>query len=82
MHYVYLLRSLANPAQTYTGSTSDLKQRLRQHNAGQSTHTTKYKPWQLTLYFAFSDRTAAERFERYLKSGSGRAFANRHFHSP
>ncbi|VGO17499.1 hypothetical protein PDESU_06095 [Pontiella desulfatans] len=44
MHYVYLIRSIANPGQTYIGLTDDLKSRLNKHNEGGSPHTSKYKP--------------------------------------
>lgn len=57
--------------------TADLKQRLQQHNAGQSAHTSKFKPWRLETYIAFSERQKAEALERYLKSGSGHAFADK-----
>ncbi|MGX1196126.1 GIY-YIG nuclease family protein [Parvibaculum sp. MBR-TMA-1.3b-4.2] len=77
MFYVYLIESLSNHSQRYVGMTVDLKRRLQEHNAGKSIHTSKFKPWQLTTYVAFSDRAKAESFERYLKSGSGHAFANR-----
>lgn len=53
------------------GLTSDLKKRLAEHNAGKSAHTSKFKPWRLVTYLAFSDRTRAEAFERYLKAGPG-----------
>ena len=61
----------------YVGMTADLKQRLNEHNAGKSSHTSKFKPWRLMTYVAFTDRAKAEAFERYLKSGSGHAFANK-----
>ena len=77
MLYVYLLESLTDPRQRYVGITSDLKRRLQEHNAGKSNHTSKYKPWQLTTYIAFSDHLKAESFEQYLKSGSGHAFARK-----
>ncbi len=77
MHYVYLLESITDPRQRYVGVTSDLKTRLAEHNAGKSGHTAKYTPWRLVTYIAFSERTQAEAFERYLKSGSGHAFANK-----
>ncbi len=79
MTYVYMLRSLAFPKQYYVGWTTDLKSRLTDHNAGRSVHTAKYKPWELIVYFAFKDKVRALEFERYLKSGSGRAFSARHF---
>jgi putative endonuclease len=59
------------------GMTIDLKQRLSEHNQGKSSHTTKFSPWKLITYIAFTDRSKAEDFERYLKSGSGHAFARK-----
>ena len=78
VHYVYLLQSKTHPDQTYIGSTHDLRNRLTEHNAGKSTHTNKFKPWELMAYVALSEKLLAEEFDRYLKSGSGRAFAKRH----
>ena len=77
MHYVYLIRSILNPDQTYIGLADDLKTRLNKHNEGGSLHTSKYKPWKLVTYLAFSSREQAAEFETYLKSGSGRAFAKK-----
>ncbi len=77
MHYVYLLQSQSRPDQRYIGLTRDLKARLAKHNEGGVTHTSKFRPWALQTYVAFSSREQAAHFEQYLKSGSGRAFANR-----
>jgi len=77
--YVYLLRSLSNPKKTYTGSSSDAGGRLQQHNAGECIHTARFRPWQQVLIIEFQDHQKATAFERYLKSGSGHAFARRHF---
>lgn len=77
MHYVYLVQSLADPSRRYVGMTGDLKTRLNEHNGGGSGHTSRHRPWRLVTYVAFSDRMQAEAFERYLKSGSGHAFARR-----
>ncbi|MFN2477431.1 MAG: GIY-YIG nuclease family protein [Chthoniobacterales bacterium] len=82
MHYVYLLQSEVDARQRYVGSTKDLKLRLKQHNAGESPHTAKSKPWKLHAYFGFVDERLAAEFEQYLKSGSGREFARRHFWQP
>ena len=79
MFYIYLIKSISNPEQRYIGQTDDLKKRLKQHNAGYSIHTAQYRPLVLVNYFAFSSKDAALEFEKYLKSGSGQAFANRHF---
>lgn len=78
MHYVYLLQSESHPAERYVGLTGDLNNRLAKHNAGEVPHTSKFRPWALQNYTAFLTREQAAVFERYLKSGSGRAFANRH----
>jgi putative endonuclease len=61
-------------AQTYCGATENLKQRLQDHNAGKSKHTSKYLPWDLEFYCAFAEKSRAYEFEAYLKSHSGRAF--------
>ncbi|HTH48186.1 MAG TPA: GIY-YIG nuclease family protein [Candidatus Limnocylindria bacterium] len=81
MQYVYLLESVGVPARRYVGVTADLKRRLVEHNAGQSLHTSKFMPWRLVTYVAFADWDKAVAFERYLKSGSGHAFANKHLWS-
>jgi putative endonuclease len=76
MYYVYMLRSIPQPDHTYIGFSKDLKKRLSAHNNGQSPHTSKYKPWELINYFAFKEKLRALEFEEYLKSHSGKAFAN------
>lgn len=78
MYYVYILRSEVSD-QIYTGTTENLKNRLTDHNSGKSPHTSKFKPWRLVNYIAFEDKKAAYDFEAYLKTGSGRAFARKHF---
>ncbi|MGA2544323.1 MAG: GIY-YIG nuclease family protein [Verrucomicrobiota bacterium] len=77
-HYVYLLQSLPHPNQIYTGITADLKKRLAEHNAGRVPHTSKFTPWEIRSATAFKSKERAVAFERYLKSGSGRAFLQRH----
>ncbi len=74
MHYAYLIESTLTPTHHYVGLTSDVKQRLADHNAGKSAHSSKFKPWRLVTYAAFSDRAKAASFERDLKSGSGHAW--------
>ncbi len=77
MWYVYIIRSASHPEQEYTGLSADLKQRIRDHNSGKSTHTSKYMPWEMVWYCAFSEKIVAQNFETYLKSHSGRAFASK-----
>ena len=76
MKYVYILESL-DSKYYYVGITSDLRARLAKHNAGEVPHTSKFGPWRVRTYVAFSDEALATAFEKYLKSGSGRAFAKR-----
>jgi putative endonuclease len=64
---------------TLSGHALDLKVRLAEHNQGKCPHTSKYKPWRIKFYAAFETLELAQAFERYLKSGSGHAFAKRHF---
>jgi len=77
VRFVYILQSIDRPDQFYTGLCSDVPQRLAAHNAGQSSHTAKFKPWRLISYHYFADNAVAASFEMYLKSGSGRAFASK-----
>jgi predicted GIY-YIG superfamily endonuclease len=79
---VYILRSQADARRHYVGITNDLRARLDWHNAGPCGHTTRYRPWSVVVSMEFPTEQAARRFERYLKSGSGRAFASRHFGAP
>jgi len=77
-HCVYILRSLADHARFYTGVTTHAEARLAAHNAGHSAYTARGGPWELDVLIQFTDEKRALAFERYLKSGSGVAFAMRH----
>ena len=76
--FVYVLRNGETPPRYYTGVTSDVRARHADHNAGRCVHTAKYRPWSIDVVIAFPDERRALAFERYLKSGSGVAFAQRH----
>lgn len=67
MKYVYILRSLVSPNQTYIGLTSDLRRRLCDHNSGKCKHTSKFFPWRIVYQEAFEDDPNAFRRERQLK---------------
>jgi len=77
--FVYVLQSLSNPDRHYVGITSNLEQRLISHNKGASVHTAADRPWVVNVIMEFKTEELAIRFEKYLKSGSGRAFAKKHF---
>ena len=74
---VYILQSISFPERFYVGIAHDVNSRLEEHNAGKGAHSSKYKPWRLKTYITFSDEKKAIAFEKYLKSGSGRAFAKK-----
>lgn len=79
MYYVYLLRSLKSPSATYIGFTTNIQQRLETHNSGGSAHTKTNRPWKLVTYVAFDSEEKAINFEKYIKIGSGHAFAKKRF---
>jgi putative endonuclease len=79
MFYTYIIESRGSQKKRYIGHTSDLKQRIADHNAGRCASTAKFTPWKLKNYTAFETLGQAQSFERYLKSGSGHSFARRHF---
>jgi predicted GIY-YIG superfamily endonuclease len=68
----------ADPDRHYVGFTEDLKQRMVDHNAGRNVSTAPFRPWRVVTYTAFANRDRALAYERYLKGGSGHAFAKRH----
>jgi predicted GIY-YIG superfamily endonuclease len=76
---VYVLRSVRDPERYYIGLTINVFARLSVHNLGGSIHTAKWRPWELVTSIEFANEASAVAFEKYLKSGSGRAFAKRHF---
>ena len=77
--YVYILVSEIDIERHYSGRTLNLANRLQEHNRGHCPHTAKHKPWRIETAIAFSCQAKALAFEKYLKTGSGREFARRHF---
>jgi len=76
MYYVYSLKCKDG---YYLGCTDNLKDRIKRHQKGQVIATSKRLPINLMFYFAIEDKYKAFQFEKYLKSGSGRAFIKKHF---
>lgn len=76
MYYVYTLECSDG---FYTGCTDNLKERVERHKKGYVPATKERRPIDLKNYIAFQDKHKAFEFEKYLKSGSGRAFIKRHF---
>jgi predicted GIY-YIG superfamily endonuclease len=77
--FVYILQSMRDPAECYVGVTSDSCTRLAAHNAGHAPYTDGNRPWRALVVIEFDEEEPALKFERYLKTGSGREFARRHF---
>lgn len=71
MFYTYILYS-PKLDRFYTGSTGDLKRRLKDHNSGMVPFTSKGVPWKLVYYEAFLEKTDALKEEKFLKTGKGR----------
>ena len=79
MKCVYVIQSIPFPREFYTGIADNFEERLEGHNSGNSKHTAKFRPWRSVVVIRFEDDQKAQAFEQYPKSGSGRAFAQRHF---
>jgi predicted GIY-YIG superfamily endonuclease len=77
--FVYILRCQIDLRRHYVGIGSDVDERLDWHNAGPTGFTREHRPWSVVVSIEFPTEREATRFERYLKSGSGRAFTKRHF---
>ncbi|VVT09394.1 MULTISPECIES: GIY-YIG nuclease family protein [unclassified Imperialibacter] len=75
MQYVYILRCA--DGDLYTGCTANVEERLARHNAGYVPATKSRLPVTLLTYIAFAEQHKAFAFEKYLKTGSGRAFLNK-----
>jgi len=72
MFYVYILQ--CKDGSTYTGCTRNLKERFIRHSNGWVPATKNILPVEIIFYCAFKNKFKAFEFEKYLKSGSGRAF--------
>lgn len=72
MWYTYVLRSLKNLT-LYTGYTSDLRNRFKDHNSKQgSKYTSRNAPFEILFYEAFKDKRDAIKAEKFWKTGYGR----------
>lgn len=80
--YVYLLKSKNNSSKSYIGITNNLRNRLEYHNNGYCKHTSKFRPWEFVTVTWFKNHDKAFAFEKYLKHGSGHAFAKKHLWPP
>jgi putative endonuclease len=77
--FVYIIRSVSDPERRYVGVTANPEARLNAHNAGLNRSTVRWRPWFIDVCVELRAGRVALRFERFLKSGAGHAFASRHF---
>jgi predicted GIY-YIG superfamily endonuclease len=77
--HVYILVSKRDRNVHYTGVTEHLRRRVAEHNRGHCRFTSADRPWRLETAIAFRSEAKARKFEKYLKTGSGREFARHHF---
>ena len=77
MWFVYMLK--CSNGDIYKGCTENIEERIHRHNKGYVDATRNVLPVTLIGYFAITDKYKAYEFEKYLKSGSGRAFLSKHF---
>ncbi len=77
--YVYIIKSITTANSFYIGISDDPVRRLAEHNAGRRLSTRTNRPWKPVATFWFENAVVAKRFEKYLKSGSGRSFCKKHF---
>ncbi len=76
MYYVYILK--CSDGTEYVGCTNNLEDRIDRHQKGYNIATKNRLPIRIICYTVFEDRYKAFEFEKYLKTGSGRAFMKKH----
>lgn len=76
--YVYILE--LKWGKHYVGFTGNLQDRMRRHELGHVKYTSGHLPIRLVWYASFEEQYTAVQFEKYLKKGSGRAFAKKHLY--
>jgi putative endonuclease len=77
MNYTVYILCCADE-EMYTGCAENLDERLKRHNKGYVPATKNRRPVKLVAQIIFENKYKAYEFEKYLKSGSGRAFIKRH----
>lgn len=70
-YYLYILHSQKD-GKFYTGITSDLRRRVKEHNLGKNISTSYRRPLNLIYYEAYLFKKDAEAREKYLKTSMGK----------
>ena len=71
MYYIYVLKS-EKYKKSYVGFSNNVNQRLKEHNAGKSIYTRRYKPWIVIYKEEFKTEKEAIEREKFFKTRSGR----------
>jgi predicted GIY-YIG superfamily endonuclease len=77
--FVYVLQSVPQPSRQFVESAANVPMRIAAHNAGHSPLTASCRPWRLVAVVQFGTEREATRFEKFLKTGAGRALARDYF---
>ncbi len=79
MHYTYVLLCRGTKLNTdfYIGSTDDLKNRVKEHKAGEVLTTKKFDEVGLVYYEVCLNKIDARKRELQLKTGFGRGYLKR-----
>jgi len=73
MYYTYVIQS-DKDGKFYTGFTSDLRNRLTEHNAGKVKSTKTRGPFRLVYCEVCLHEQDATAREKYLKTGMGKRY--------
>ena len=72
MYYVYVLKSQSD-GKLYTGYTTHLENRIREHNAGEVDSTKGRRPLDLVFFEGYKGMEDAKRRERCFKTTRGKS---------
>ncbi len=71
MYYVYILKS-GKTGEYYKGLTSNVDERIKEHNSGKTQSTRHMRPLKLIHCQEVETLAEARMLEKYFKSGTGR----------
>ena len=71
MYHVYILRS-DKDGKLYTGYTTNIQQRIADHNRGHVPSTENRRPLKLIFFESYANKDDALRRETYLKTSAGK----------
>ena len=78
MYYIYILKSLKDE-KYYTGFSSDLRSRLKDHHSGNVQSTKNRRPLDLIYYEAYKEKAQALKREKFLKTTKGKLQLRKQF---